>query len=275
MSNQYELARQNMIEYNKGLTEYVSHLQARSSLERKQRFCSLRAFDEATVDEAGIFYIGDMAEMLLPSFIDRVGELGVISETNKKPIFRGRWVIPIKDENGLVQNLVGYSPDADERYIYGTSKYYRRRETLYGLENLEMAYDLGYAFVTEGITDTIRLRDIGYKNSFAMCGTTTSPHVLKQLNRCRHGVILIPDRDKAGRDAHKNWIYNRSITIFVNFRYKDLDEMCSVYNEETNSKEKNLENITLLSECADYCIDWILSGQHNGYECERKQVTIA
>ena len=44
----------------------------------------------------GIFYIGEMAEMLLPEYIDKISEFGVISPTNNMPIFKGRWVIPIK-----------------------------------------------------------------------------------------------------------------------------------------------------------------------------------
>ena len=205
-----------------------------------------------------------MAEMLIPSYIDRLDSLGVISETNKKPIFRERWVMPIRGENGLVQNLVGYSPHFDERYIYGTSRYYRRRSTLYGLENLNLAYEMGYAFLTEGITDTIRLRDLGFKNSFAMCGTHTSQYVINQLNRCRNGVILIPDRDKAGINAHKAWNFKRSVTIFINFQFKDIDSMCK------GSKE----NQELFLEYAQACINYILSEEHNGKQYSKESVTI-
>lgn len=108
-------------EYEQTLTAYVSELQERSNKDKIKEFAEFRGFGLRTVEDAGIFYIGDMTEMLLPSYLDRIGTLGVISETNYKPIFRDRWVIPIKNENGLIQNLVGYSPSADERYIYGTS----------------------------------------------------------------------------------------------------------------------------------------------------------
>ena len=168
-------------------------------------FANMRSFSIDTVKEAGIFYIGDATEMLLPSYIDKVEKFGVISPTNKKPIFHDRFVIPILDTDGKVLNLVGYSKNANERYVYGTAQYYRRRETMYGLENLEMAYDLGYAILTEGITDAIRMRDLGYKNTFANCGTHNSEFIIKQLNRCRHGVIKIPDRDEAGNRANKKW----------------------------------------------------------------------
>ena len=261
------------VEYEKDLTDYGIKLKERCNKDKLDFFCKLRAFDKSTVDNCDIFYIGDMTEMLIPSHFDRVDKLGVISPTNLKPIFRERWVIPIKNPNGYTQNFVGYSPYANERYIYGTSKYYRRRQTLYGLENLEMAYDMGYAFVTEGITDTIRLRDLGYLNSFAMCGTNTSEFVIRQLNRCRNGVILIPDRDDPGIKAHRNWLFNRSISIFINFMYKDLDEMCSIQNED-GTKSKNIENIEWFIECIESCKDWVLSEQHHGRSGIREIVTM-
>lgn len=260
-------------EYETDLTGYAEALIKRSNSSKIDEFCRLRAFDRSTVEENGIFYIGEMTEMLLPAYFDKVGSLGVISETNKKPIFRNRWVMPIKNPEGKVQNFVGYSPYADERYIYGTSKYYRRRDTLYGLENLNLAYDLGYAFITEGITDTIRLRDMGYKNSFAMCGTHASEYIIRQLNRCRHGVILIPDRDDAGLGAHRNWKFNRSVTIFINFQYKDIDEMMSIRNED-GTKSKNLENIEWFNEYADACVNWIKSDVHNGHQSMCEKITI-
>lgn len=56
----------------------------------------MRKFSIDTVRNCGIFYIGEMAEMLLPDYIDKISEFGVISPTNNMPIFKGRWVIPIK-----------------------------------------------------------------------------------------------------------------------------------------------------------------------------------
>jgi DNA primase len=138
---------------------------------------------------------------------------------------------------------------------------------------LQLAYDLGYAFVTEGITDTIRMRDMGYKNCFAMCGTHSSEYIIRQLNRCRHGVILIPDRDDAGLRALKGWKFNRSVTIFINLQYKDIDEMCSIKNED-GTKTKNEDNIEIFKEYADACVEWLKTETHDGKACSCEQVTV-
>lgn len=261
------------IEYNSELTAYTDELRARSNKDKLDELCKIRAFDRETLDKCGAFYVGEMTEMLLPKYFKRVSDLGVISDTNHKPIFRNRWVFPIHDTDGLVQNLVGYSPYADERYIYGTSKYYRRRDTYYGLENLELAYNMGYAFITEGITDTIRLRDIGFPNSFAMCGTHSSDFMIRQLNRCRYGVILIPDRDDPGLRALKQWNFYRSATIFVNFQFKDIDELCYTAKED-GTRVKNVENIEWFKEYAKICVDWITSGEHNSINGLHEQITM-
>lgn len=252
------------VKYEQILTNYAQEMFIRGNKGKLKEFADLRGFKLETVENSGIFYVGEMAEMLLPSFMEHLPRMGIISETNYKPIFRNRWVIPIKNEDGLVHNFVGYSPDANERYIYGTSKYYRRKETLYGLENINLAYEMGYALLTEGITDTIRLRDMGYPNTFAMCGTHKSDFIIRQLNRCRHGIIKIPDRDSAGLRALKNWDSNRSLTLMINMKYKDIDEMC----------REGAENQEWVKAYLTDCIAWIKSGEHNGQRCLSEVVTV-
>ena len=268
--NEVNSAVDSLIEKNKYediLTDYVNELNARSKQSMKQEFADLRKFSLETVEQAGIFYIGDAAEMMIPSYLDVIGSLGVISPTNKKPIFHDRYIIPIKTPEGKVQNLVGYNKYADERYIYGTAKYYRRRDTFYGLENLGIAYQQGYAIVTEGITDAIMMRNLGYPMTFGWCGTHKSSFMVQQLNRCRHGVLKIPDRDAPGARAAKSWDFNRSVTLNVNIRYKDVDEMC--HNEE------NMEtNRDLVVQYVTACIDWLKQSTHDGNKGILESVTI-
>ena len=202
--------------------------------------------------------------MLLPNYIDKVESFGVISPTNKRPIFHNRFVIPIMNEEGKVLNLVGYSKEANERYVYGTAKYYRRRDTFYGMENIKLAYELGYMFVTEGITDTIRMRSLGYKNTFARCGTHGSDEMNTISNRMRYGIIRIPDHDKAGQTAAKKWECCRGITINPFIAFKDIDSMC--YESDEMCK--------IVKAYMDEAIRWITTTEHNGMQSENKVVSI-
>lgn len=251
-------------EYTSELTSYVDELRLRAGNNMLEYFSQLRKFPMEIIKEQKIFYIGDATEMLLPGYMDKIEEFGVISPTNKKPIFHCRFVMPIMDIDGNVLNLVGYSKEANERYVYGTAKYYRRRETMYGLENLPLAYELGYAIVTEGITDAIRLRSLGYKNTFAMCGTHGSEFIMKQLNRCRYGVIKVPDRDEAGQKALKKWECCRSLTLNTFVAYKDIDAMCFASEE----------NIAWVKGYMDDCINWIKKQEHFGKKCLSENVTM-
>lgn len=251
--------------YTDSLTEYTNALRERAGDNMLQYFSQMRDIPLEEIIKSDIFYIKDATEMLIPSYLDKVESFGVISPTNKKPIFHNRFVIPIKDVNGKILNLVGYSKEANERYVYGTAKYYRRRETMYGLENLHLAYELGYAIVTEGITDTIRIRSLGFPNCFAMCGTHSSEFIMKQLNRCRYGIIKIPDRDSAGQRAVKGWKTYRSVTLNTFIAYKDVDEMC---------KENDLHK-EYVKDYINQSIEWLKRQEHNGYNCENQIATMS
>lgn len=264
--NNLEAAFNNYDEYTDELTEYTMALKKRAGDKMLQYFADLRQIPLDEIIRSDIFYIDDATEMLLPQYLNKVESFGVISPTNKKPIFHNRFVMPIKDIDGRVLNLVGYSKEANERYVYGTAKYYRRRETMYGLENLQLAYDFGYAILTEGITDTIRVRSLDekYRVSFANCGTHRSDFIMKQLNRCRYGVIKIPDRDAPGQKALRGWVSYRGITLNTFIAYKDIDEMC----------RESEENRQVVKEYIDGCIEWITSMEHHGYESQNETVTM-
>jgi DNA primase len=248
-------------EYTKQLTEYTNELYERSDKSRLAEFAEIRGFSMEQIEESGIFYVNNAVEMLIPEYIDRLEDFGVISEVNRRPIFYNRFIIPIRDTNGNILNLVGYSKEANERYMYGKAKYYKRGEDMYGQENLKLAYELGYAIITEGITDAMRVRELGYKNCFARCGTHDSYEIWQKLNRCRHGVIQINDRDSAGQKASRNNRLNRAISLNTYIRYKDVDEMC-------------LEFRDVVKEYIDACVEWILNDEHRGIRTSQEVVTM-
>ena len=231
------------------ITEYVNELkdiQNEKYPEKLEELSELRKFSLETIKNEGIFYVDKNIELMLPKYADDLEGFGIISPNNNRPIFQHRWVIPIRDTNGKVLNLVGYSPVSNERYVYGNSEVYLRRDTLYGLQNLTEAYKCGYAIMCEGITDAIALHNIGYRVAFGNCGTFRSTVSINQLERCRFGVIKIPDRDKAGAIANKEWKFSRCITMKVPLGFKDIDEVL---------KKEELREI--VKEHIDYCIDYL------------------
>lgn len=254
-----------MNEYLKRLTDYTMILKERSDKDKLREFSEFRCIDMDTLEKNDVFYIGEMAEMLVPKYLSDLTSFGVISPTNRKPIFHNRWVMPIKNEYGQVINLVGYSNNSKERYVYGTALYYDRQNTLYGLENLDKAYELGYAIITEGITDTLSVRDLGFENTFAWCGTMRSTHKLKLLNRCRCGTINIHDRDKPGDKTKAYWNTFRHFTFVTPLEYKDANETLS-YNGG--------ENKEWFKQCLNMAVEWILEAEHHGMRCECRQDTM-
>lgn len=264
--------RKEMQSYTAALTAYTSELRRMSDDRMVKRFCELRDMPEEAVREAGIFYVESQASMLLPDYIDRLKDFGLIAKANNKPIFDQRWVIPILDRYGMVLNLVGYKPDAADRYIYGDAAYYRRADTVWGMENFSIAYRLGWGIVTEGITDALRVRSLGYKNAFARCGTRKSLIVNRQMNRFRYGIIRIHDRDRAGDRTRSHWITNRYVTLNTPLMYKDTDETC--YISDTASREERESNREWLKQYIDGCAEWLMQQEHRGLQSPKAEATM-
>lgn len=243
-------------EFREEFTEYISKVKSLCNEDKLIELSDKRNISVEELKKCGIFYIEDNATLVLPQYFSKLEDFGVISRTNKRPIYENRWIIPIKDEDGLVQSLVGYNGDSTERYVYATTKYYMRADTLWGIENMKMAYELGYAILTEGITDAIHIRSIGYPNTFASCGTRASDINMRQLNRCEYGIVRIPDRDKSGFRTKKHWVTNRYVTLNTPIKYKDSDETI-----------RDDVNIDWFKSYLNSCIDWLKQEKHMGRVC--------
>lgn len=259
---------QEMNQYCFELTEYMQLLKGNSNPDKVRELSELRGISLEVLQEADVFYIDNMSEMLIPKYLRRLTDFGVISQTNLKPIFRKRWVFPIKDEFGRVINFVGYSNMEKERYIYGTATYYSRQDDLYGLENLHSAYKDGYAIITEGITDILSIRSIDkikYKNSFAYCGTMASEIKLGIMSRFRYGTINIHDRDKAGDKSRDNWDTYRHVTFLTPLQFKDSNE---TLNADEGKYRVWYEN------CLDASIEWLKQEEHKGIKSLSVEATM-
>jgi 5S rRNA maturation endonuclease (ribonuclease M5) len=216
-----------MIEYEEYVEKYRSYYDKLKTMSINEKLIELSELRKISLDEfnsAEVIYIDNGTKLLIPEYLKYAKEFGIVSNTNNKPIFNDRYVFPIKDWNGNIVNLVGYSKDSDERYVYGTGEWYRRRDMIYGLENLNYAYKKGWAILTEGISDTWALRQFGFKNVFGNCGVEFSDFKKEQLSRLKCGLIQIPDRDKPGLKLLKQTNIDKKVSLFVPIRYKDAAE---------------------------------------------------
>lgn len=227
--------------YRSKLTDYVNELHTRAGDYGLETLAEMRKIDVNVLKDAGVFYVGEPAEMLLPEYIDILRQFGIIA-MNNKPIYSERWLIPIYDINRYVIGLVGYKQGVNEKYVYATPKYFNRGEAIYGLEHLIDCFEQGFAIVTEGIMDAIRVRSLGFKNVISTCGADSSwdRHLMFMgIKRC----IFIPDRDRAGMQTNKHWKSETMIRLLVPLPFKDIDEFAR-QNKVTESFCKDLlENL--------------------------------
>lgn len=249
-------------EYVKIYNEYYTELKdlCKENSSMLDKLSEERSISIDELKSSDIIFIDSGVKMLIPRFISKVRSLGVVSTTNNKPIFNERYVIPIKDWNGNIVNLVGYKKDADERYVYGTGEWYDRGNMIYGLENINEAYRMGWGILVEGISDTWALRQLGFNNTFGNCGTKFSDFKRNQLSRLRYGLIQIPDRDRAGIGLEKRTNIDKKVSLYVPIQYKDMaetieksDENYVSYIKDTiaNISKWMLESGSLLSKYSE------------------------
>lgn len=241
--------------FRKKFTEYVNTLYKLSNKEMQEEFARIRQIPIDSIKENDIFWVGNSAELMIPEYIGLLEKFGLVSEANNKPIFNNRWVIPIKDKDNLVQALVGYSNVSDNKYVYSTTDYYLRGDSLYGEEQLEQTMKDGYAVLVEGITDAIHVRSLGFNNIYANCGSRKGTVNFLRLNRLKHGLIRICDRDRAGDGTKKRWITDRYIDLVTPPQFKDSDEVL-----------KNVEYKEIFREYLEECIRIIKDNEFKGKE---------
>ena len=263
-----------MIEYRKEFTEYVKKLQFNSNKEELDNLATIRKFDRDLLEKLGVFYIGKEAEMLIPDENGKIDNIkykkfGIISPTNNRPIYSDRFIIPLYDLNGYIMALVGYSLNSKQRYIYSNTEYFFRNDILYNLQIYEKCVKDGYVIVTEGITDCIRLLNMGFTNVMSTAGAHRSLWMMQMLDNIDN-IIFIPDRDRAGDGTKEYWITHNYTRLLVPFYCKDLDEFAKRSDKEelvlkyfvkmaiehmVNKKNKNGEELPIMFDLED--TDWL------------------
>ncbi len=119
--------------------------------------------------------------------------------------FRGRLIIPIRDEGGRVVGFGGRTLDPEDAPKYLNSPQtplFDKGRTLYGLDVAKGAIRAaGYAVIVEGYMDVLQAHQHGIANIVAQMGTALTEAQLKLLSRFTRSFVLALDPDTAGDQA--------------------------------------------------------------------------
>ena len=66
--------------FRESFTSYIRILIERSNKDKLKEFSEMRNINIKAIEDADIFYVEDMAEMLVPSYLGRLQEFGIRSE---------------------------------------------------------------------------------------------------------------------------------------------------------------------------------------------------
>lgn len=118
--------------------------------------------------------------------------------------FRDRLIFPIRDLDRRTIAFGGRSIGTGEpKYLNSPeTRAYVKGEHLYGLDQArEAARREGYAIVVEGYVDLAAVKQAGFDNVVASCGTAFTPVHAKLLTRFTSRVVVSFDGDAAGGNA--------------------------------------------------------------------------
>lgn len=112
---------------------------------------------------------------------------------------RSNWIIPIRDEDGL---LMGWQEKgADSRFFKNAPTGVQKSKTLFGLDK----YTDGDMILVESPLDVVRLESVGVTGGVAAYGAYVSEEQISLLMHKANGRIIIAmDNDQAGMSAASN-----------------------------------------------------------------------
>ena len=135
---------------------------------------------------------------------EKTGNITRVDEERFRDLFRGRLVIPIRDQRGRFAGFGGRLLKGEgPKYINSPeSEVFKKRELLFGLyEGLSYLKDLKSAVLVEGYFDVISLHQEGFRNAVATLGTSFGKEHAQVLSKFVGRVYLLFDGDEAGRKA--------------------------------------------------------------------------
>lgn len=118
--------------------------------------------------------------------------------------FRGRLMIPIRDDRGRVIGFGGRVLEGDgPKYINSPeTRLYQKSRVLYGMYTARAGIQRSdRVLVVEGYFDVLSLHQAGFPEAIATCGTSLTAEHLERIRRMTRNVIMLMDADEAGQRA--------------------------------------------------------------------------
>ena len=209
--------RQVALEANRLAAQFFQHILLNHAAGgRGLRYLEKRGVEPETVEAFGVGYApaGRNGDNLL-RFLKKKGiseadaalaGLGYAGNDGRRPMdrFRGRLMIPIRDEAGEVIAFGGRAMDSSPNKYMNSPQtpLYDKSRTIFGLSHARKAIaEAGKALLVEGYFDVMMAHQNGITTAVASSGTAITDEQLRLLKRFTTDLVLCLDGDEAGRHA--------------------------------------------------------------------------
>ncbi|WP_029513433.1 DNA primase [Mycoplasmopsis primatum] len=173
-------------------------------------------------------------------------QASLINPSTQEPFFKNRIIFAIRDENNKV---VGFSAraldDSKPKYINSAeSKYFRKSNILYNLNNVYSTGNFEELIITEGFFDVIALSKANLNNAICLMGTTLTREHISKLYKFKK-IIIFLDGDEPGQDSSYKTVKSllaanyKNIYVVKNTSNYDPDE---ILNSKGEAELKKLIN---------------------------------
>lgn len=179
------------------------------------------------------------------SEMNQMSKWGILGE-NGRFFLENRFIIPIRDSEENIITYVGWEKDKS-KYLTIPAKNFSKKHCWFNIDNaLEKSFGLGSSFarkcvVVEGIFDALMLDMIGIP-VIATMGYDVG--IMKgELLQIFDKVVCLPDNDRVGRKAVKNWNVPKNSTFLffegdINLGgeiipIKDMDMIVNYYDKDS------------------------------------------
>lgn len=210
----------------------------------REKIAEFRNMKKSTLDEIKGFYVVDPIKEILPLVGEDIYYNSVFGFFPNEHMYKERFIFPVWNCDNQVIGFVGYDNLSTFRYILSETDGFKKRTSVYGLQNIDRVLEEDYLIIVEGHFDERRLSELKYP-VFSLQGTAY-PDFLKKIIKPLKGVIHLLDKDAAGLNAIK---YNKKIhPNSVVFYLPDGEDPDSYLMNEDNQKHFK----DMINRCINY-----------------------